>query len=317
VAVSQSVDLWSIGCIFSMTATWIVLGYQGIRQFDYIRTRAISDIVRHTRAKGNEPAITEGDFFHDGSDILPAVKEWHKYLCNSIRQTDHVTRKMLEFTEKHLLIRNRTISAKNLYLQLQELLEGCTKEKIPEGLEKLMNALLDLDELADSVPEPMPSQAKRSDIGLTPQDKPRKIMSRLEVPHPLLKTASRFESLSRLSTTRPDKSTNYLDPSHANSNGSNSVPTSNNPHISEQTDKERPVSMPPKSIQPRASTYLSVRTDEGKTPDPINVIQAHERLSGRSLKNILSPKEDQYVKAYFGTRDIVSCSIMSFWRKHG
>jgi hypothetical protein len=293
-----------------MTATWIVLGYQGIRQFDYIRIRAISDMVRRARAKGNEPAITEGDFFHDGSDILPVVKEWHEYLCNSIRQTDHVTKKMLELTEKHLLIPNRTISAKNLYLKLQELLEGCTKEKIPEGLENLMNALLDLDETADSVPEPMPGQVKVTDIGLAPQNKPRKVMSRLEVPRPLMKTASRFESLSKLSTTRPDKSTNHLDPSHTNNNGSNNVPIANNEQSSEQPDRGRPVSMPPNPIQPRTSTYWTVRTDEEKTPDPINVIQAHEKLSGRSLKKLLSPKEDQYVKAYFGNRDIVSSSIM-------
>lgn len=306
VPVSQSVDLWSIGCIFSMAATWIVLGYQGIRQFDCIRERAVGDLLQQARDQGREPIITKGDFFHDGTDVLPVVKEWHRYLSNSVRQTDHVTQKMLELTESHLLIRNRTITAKKLYIELQELLEGCKKETIPTGLENLMNALLDIDEIAISAPEAPRSRTNVTNIDPSPQKHPRKVMSRLEVPGPLLKTASRFESLSRLPTARPAKSTANLDPSHAIPNGVN-LPNANINQDSEHSIKERPISMPPIPVQHRASTYMSVRTDDGKTPDPINVIQAHERLSGRSIKALLSPreaKEDQYVKAYCGNRDI-------------
>ncbi|KAF2438416.1 hypothetical protein P171DRAFT_160681 [Karstenula rhodostoma CBS 690.94] len=320
VPVSQSVDLWSIGCIFSMAATWIVLGYQGIRQFDCIRQRAISNVLRQARDQGREPIITKGDFFHDGTDILSVVKDWHRYLGNSVRQTDHVTKKMLELTEDHLLIRNRTITAKKLYIELQELLEGCKKEIIPEGLENLMIALLDIDEEAKSVPETMPSRANVTNIGLALQKHPQKVTSRLEVPGSLLKTASRFESLSKLSMARPVKSTVNLDPSHASNNGSNASNSSTH-QDSEHSFRERPVSMPPNPVQHRTSTYMSVRTDDGKTPDPINVIQAHERLSGRSIKALLSPREareDQYVKAYCGNRDIKflvdnSSSMRPYW----
>ncbi|KAJ4356762.1 uncharacterized protein N0V89_004798 [Didymosphaeria variabile] len=318
VAVSQSVDLWSIGCIFSMAATWIVLGYQGIRQFDYIRRRAIGDIVRRTREQGSEPTIMEGDFFHDGTDILPVVKEWHKYLRASVRHTDHVTRKMLDLTENDLLVRNRTMSAKKLYLGLQGLLEGCKKEKIPEGCEDLLAALLALDENADSVPDSISSQANIPEAGSAPREQIRKFMGRLEVPGQLLKTASRFESLSKLSMTRPVESITDPKHSHTYKNGSIVVPRDLTQQSPEYSGRDRPFSMPPRPIQHRTSTYMSVRTDDGKTPDPINVIQAHERLSNRSFKDFLSSKEDQFVKTYFGKRDIKflvdnSSSMRPYW----
>ncbi|KAL1606266.1 hypothetical protein SLS60_003668 [Paraconiothyrium brasiliense] len=318
VLVSQSVDLWSIGCIFSMAATWIVLGYQGIRQFDCIRQRAIRDIGQRARDGHNEPRVAEGDFFHDGIDVLPVVKEWHKYLRASVRQTDHVTRKVLDLTEDHLLIRNRKMSAKKLYLELQELLKTCTKENIPEGLETLMDMLLDLDEGANSVPATVASQNNVINVDPALRNQSRNGMSRLEVPGQLLKTASRFESLSKLSTARLVKVPTNEDRTPAQNDRLSNVPEAISQRVLEQNGRNRPVSMPPDLTLQRTPTYRSVRTDNGKTPDPINVIQAHEQLSGRSLMDFLSKKEDEFVKKYFGNRDIKflvdnSSSMIPYW----
>src|SRR5436190_15235802 len=39
--VSQRVDTWSLGCVFSLAATWVVLGYGGIHQFERLRKEAV------------------------------------------------------------------------------------------------------------------------------------------------------------------------------------------------------------------------------------------------------------------------------------
>ncbi|KAF1979436.1 hypothetical protein BU23DRAFT_154737 [Bimuria novae-zelandiae CBS 107.79] len=316
IPVSQSVDLWSVGCIFSMAATWVVLGYPGVSQFDHLRQRAISDIIQRSPSESNEPKIMEGDFFHDGLDVLHAVKDWHTYLRAAVRQTDHVTRKMLDFTEKYLLIKNRTMSAKELYLQLQKLLDECDKEEIPEGLESLMEALLELDEGAQSIPAFTSSHATASVLGSVPQKHPDKAISRLEVPGQLLKTASRYESLSKLSAARPPKVTANV---HRTTDHEGGLTKVSEGEDQQHFGKRRPTSMPPHlaSIQ-RMSTIKSVRTDDGRIPDPTNVIQAHEQLTSGTWFKKLSPKEDQFVKTYFGNRDIKflvdnSTSMVQYW----
>lgn len=49
--VAQTIDIWSLGCVFSIAATWVVLGYQGIRQYNWMREKAISKIIHHMNNK--------------------------------------------------------------------------------------------------------------------------------------------------------------------------------------------------------------------------------------------------------------------------
>lgn len=44
IGLPQSIDIWSLGCVYSMTATWLVLGYEGIEQFGNLRETAIAAI---------------------------------------------------------------------------------------------------------------------------------------------------------------------------------------------------------------------------------------------------------------------------------
>ncbi|KAF2688224.1 hypothetical protein K458DRAFT_176815 [Lentithecium fluviatile CBS 122367] len=202
VEVTQSVDLWSIGCVFSIAATWIVLGYQGVCQFQEVRRGAIKDIIKSQARRHPEQQIDEGDFFHDGRDLLPVVKQWHKYLHTSLRQTDHVTGAILDFTETNLLIAGRKMSTNDLYNGLQKLLDKCKKDPLPNDLKDLWERLLDLDENAQSVPHqaqelqdsttgrPAHNQAHLSKVG------------HLGVHNHLLKTASRAESISKFSSSK-------------------------------------------------------------------------------------------------------------------
>jgi hypothetical protein len=91
--VSQSIDAWSFGCVLSVAATWIVLGFQGIRQYE--RLRQLSPANR-------KDGITS-DRFHDGFCVLPEVEKWHDYLRGHLRPSDTTTEQVLSLVEGKLL----------------------------------------------------------------------------------------------------------------------------------------------------------------------------------------------------------------------
>jgi hypothetical protein len=39
-------DIWFLGCVFLVAATWVVLGYKGIQEFDKLRRSTIEDIIK-------------------------------------------------------------------------------------------------------------------------------------------------------------------------------------------------------------------------------------------------------------------------------
>ncbi|XMA09784.1 hypothetical protein WAI453_002575 [Rhynchosporium graminicola] len=107
--VTQRFDMWSLGCVFSEAATWLLLGCRGVEQFR---------LVRKCLENGNMSSIsfTEprgDDCFHNREDVSKAVVEWHRYLKNSLRSGDSVTGLILDFIEGKMLvysIRDRTTS---------------------------------------------------------------------------------------------------------------------------------------------------------------------------------------------------------------
>jgi len=91
--VSQSIDAWSFGCVLSVAATWIVLGFQGLRQYD--RLRQLSP--------ANNKNGQELDRFHDGLHVLPEIGKWHDYLRGHLRPSDTTTEMVLALVENKLL----------------------------------------------------------------------------------------------------------------------------------------------------------------------------------------------------------------------
>lgn len=128
--VSQSIDTWSFGCVLSVAATWTVLGFQGIRQYEQLRQLA--------------PANCQNgeihDRFHDGLDILPEIRKWHDYLRGHLRPSDTTTELVLTLIEDELLQADLTKrpNSEKLCKKLQEIhvlaekeisrLQGHTKE---------------------------------------------------------------------------------------------------------------------------------------------------------------------------------------------
>lgn len=93
IAEPQKADMWSLGCVFSVAATWLVLGPPGVIAYTEYRRNAAS--------KDSSNGID--DRFHNGSNVLPEIKHWHDYLRNVLRPTDRIAGVVLSLVEKYLL----------------------------------------------------------------------------------------------------------------------------------------------------------------------------------------------------------------------
>jgi hypothetical protein len=97
--VMQTIDIWSFGCVLSMAATWVVFGFQGIRDYEAVRRKATAAMRER-----NESGPVANDAFHDGKCILPEVLLWHAYLRENLRKSDVTTERVLALIERHMLL---------------------------------------------------------------------------------------------------------------------------------------------------------------------------------------------------------------------
>jgi hypothetical protein len=116
----QTIDIWSFGCVLSMAATWVVFGFQGIRDYEAVRRKATAAL-----RENNEPGPVANDAFHNGNSILPEVVTWHAYLRANMRKHDVTTERVLTLIEKHMLLEDPRIRIDSAMLcsKLAEIVE--------------------------------------------------------------------------------------------------------------------------------------------------------------------------------------------------
>ena len=90
--------------MFSVAATWVVLGPEALPIYTELRGKAIREFRAENRGI---LLVEEGDHFHDGSKVLSTVADWHKYLKSMIRKADTVTESVLDLVEKGMLTESR------------------------------------------------------------------------------------------------------------------------------------------------------------------------------------------------------------------
>ena len=135
----QTIDTWSLGCVFSMAATWVVLGYQGICQYHLVRQKALSNLLKNIEG-GNHPLLASQrlrtgakpgklDCFHDGIDVLSEVTGWHALLKNSCRKSDPITAEVIQLIDDHMLLQDPTkrLKSKLLCEKLQRMVDLAKK----------------------------------------------------------------------------------------------------------------------------------------------------------------------------------------------
>lgn len=105
----QTIDVWALGCVLSIAATWITVGHQGVRQYTQLREAANRRVMKQQSQDGSMlqlPHLGYGDYFHDGRDVLPEVTDWHKYLRSIVRGTDRVTSHVLDVVDHYMFVQD-------------------------------------------------------------------------------------------------------------------------------------------------------------------------------------------------------------------
>ena len=328
-AVSQTIDIWSLGCVFSIAATWVVLGYNGIRQFSKVRQKAI-DMVLH-QLEQQQPVrplsgLSAGDLFHDGEGVLKDVLSWHNVLRGSLRKTDTITSGVLDLVDTHMLLGDAglRINAKDLCIKLRDIIsrsEAQTRTVLPESI---AGALLEADEKAGSLSSLKAKSANAQSLAVSNGRKARK--SAL-MALPLVKTTHRSEGLKSVLASqhaRPDEpqaklkvivdtsskgTSGVLRSKIGGVNASSGVSIAGLPsstglssqdaidRISSQ-DNKRHTSTTPNSTRP---------TKKVRIHTPQDVFQAREEYEKRNRGNWLgSERKDNLLSRWFMNRDIVS-----------
>lgn len=309
-AVPQTIDTWSLGCVFSIAATWVALGYQGILQFTKLRQKAIKKIVperdlQHP-SQNTTLSITLADHFHDGHDVLADVLNWHVFLRRALRKTDTMTNRVLDLIDDKMLLGSATerINAKDMCAELKQLLSQT--QQSPDLPESIMEALREVDDEA-------PSTSLISTFSKTIQEKDqsliissdRKARKSKLLDLPLMKTTHRSENFKSV------RAPSYFE-----------LESSELPHI--RPPIESLLQIQPQSCESQSGTAIQTENDSygrlssppitsrsgrptGSRRDSQNVFQAREAIENREKHNLLKrTRKDALLTRYFGSRDIVS-----------
>lgn len=319
-AVLQTIDIWSLGCVFSIAATWVVFGYQGIKQFTRIREKAIETIRVRQRGSRSNSNLSAGDYFHDGHSVLEAVTSWHRILRSSLRKTDSVTSNLLDLVDKKMLLGNAgaRIKATDLVSELKRILVQSETGPRIEMPGNIMETLLEADKDAVS----SVSSTQWSNLGQpAAAGNDRKARKSRLLEQPLMKTAHRSEGLKSVSAYHHEQSMD----SNMNRSGPTARAKANaNPETpyNDSSLHGRPHSFPAPQASVRHIEYrfpsgesmnlTQLHQKAGRTPKvhpPQDLFQALEEIEKRDKHNILGrERKDKLMSRHWKNRDLVGAS---------
>ncbi|KAH7061412.1 hypothetical protein B0J12DRAFT_695564 [Macrophomina phaseolina] len=116
-SVDQSVDISSLGCVFSEAAVWGIKGKEGIKSFEATRQR-------ETQKKN----VRDTGCFHDGEIAFKCVLGKHSEIQECRRECDYITERVLHMVENMLGKTARRSSAKQLHAESGELIVKARKD---------------------------------------------------------------------------------------------------------------------------------------------------------------------------------------------
>jgi hypothetical protein len=122
--ISQAVDIWSLGCIYSEAAMWIADGYKGV--VDYRRQR-MAETDKILNFKG-------GDCFHDGERVLKAVGGAHEDIEHRLRRSDYITKDVLDSMVVEMMWDEDRPNAKAMWRKAEGVLSRA-QQRLPSNTE--------------------------------------------------------------------------------------------------------------------------------------------------------------------------------------
>ena len=304
--ITQTIDVWSLGCVFSVAATWVIFGFQGLRQFENLRRKAVKE-ASHLSQPSEK---LETDYFHDGKTVLADVTSWHKVLRNALRRNDTITRRVLHLVDEKMLLGSAEgrIRAKELCAELKKITLAAEAEPREELFESIKGFLLELDDTAPFIPENSSSKTViggglGSQNGQDRQTRKSKLRGL-----PLMKTAHR----SVLDTHRDKVHGTNAVRQLPTGNGGSSQPQYGTSHPLPSSPTSSPLhsiqESPTQSRTPNLGN-LQTRFHQGKKYKnhiPQTIAQARDEMKHQKTSSFERKKRDELLTEYFDHRDIVS-----------
>src|SRR5436309_7014312 len=117
--VKQTVDVWSLGCVYSEVAVWIVHGKDRLEEYRKMRQDETEQIYD----------FKDAGCFHDSRDVLQCVGSMHEEVFDNVRTSDHVTKSVVKkmITEMLDEVDGRPTS-KQLWAKSQNILKDAEKK---------------------------------------------------------------------------------------------------------------------------------------------------------------------------------------------
>ncbi|KAJ3578538.1 hypothetical protein NPX13_g2029 [Xylaria arbuscula] len=158
--VTNLIDTWSIGCVLSVAVTWVTQGYQGIKQFQTYRQTAIEKLKQRPEVADLHNLCE--DAFHDGSNVLEEVTNWHHFLRGVMRKSDPISSEILDLIEEEALVQceHRSDSA-TLYQKLKGLVDTAKKNLDEQIAESVIESIVSFDKTAPSTMKEYSDQRRK------------------------------------------------------------------------------------------------------------------------------------------------------------
>ena len=319
--VTQAIDVWSLGCVFSVTATWVTLGYQGLLQYAKLRQKAVkgtlqpSDLSQTTQKTGK----VDNDYFHDGKTALSDVTSWHQVLRGALRKSDTITSRILDLVDEKMLLgtAQERIKAKDLCAELERITLASEAESRHDFPENVKGVLLEVD---DTAPHKFEYPSSETIVGIGPsgtnqQDRPTRKSILLD--RPLMKTAHRSEyHKSMLNTSKnrtlkadpvpelPANNSALLQPRYMAAHVSPPIA----PHSTLDSIRELPAPSRTSTLQSLQLRNHRRSKSRVHVPQTIAQVQEEQKQHKSSLieRTFDSRRKDVFLTEFYDNRDIVS-----------
>ncbi|KAL8732449.1 MAG: hypothetical protein Q9181_003945 [Wetmoreana brouardii] len=307
--VSQAIDIWSLGCVFSLAATWAILGFRGVLEYNELRKMA-NQVKRSHQAQRLVDEDPAGDQFHDGYRVLESVTCWHEYLRGRLRKCDTISGQVLDLIDKSMLITDpdERIKADDLCSQLHKILVRSSQEsmdKVPIGIQrklkeidaKVANRLKSMRH-SKGAEQGMVNGTTQGSRKLTPIDFMLKTTHRQSI----LLPSNKGQTQTGRQSPSVKASGTALD-THTEANLESSPPASQKNMEMRHRGSDQSRLTPTRRASKRSSRH-----------PPQDVFQAREAVMNRNKGNIKllskiskqhQPRKDDVLENYFDQRDII------------
>lgn len=113
--VTQKVDIWSLGCLLSEAAVWLVRGKTGLDNYRRERRGEMEE---------RDPDFTDLGCFHDGTEVLDVVIRTHDMLLEDLPRSDNITDGVLELVQRML----KKVQVRPTAFELVDMMEDTFKK---------------------------------------------------------------------------------------------------------------------------------------------------------------------------------------------